>query len=77
MAQHDGHRPEPLKANGEKLFLWLATDPMSVGYIDVTNGQDRYVLRRRRKSIQDPMSYELIRGRLTDAASRLRFKKTK
>jgi hypothetical protein len=68
MAQHDGHRLEPLKANGEKLFPGGSPlDPMSVGYIDVTNGQDRYVLRRRRKSIQDPMSYELIRGRLTDA----------
>jgi hypothetical protein len=40
-------------------------DPMSVGYIEVTS-QDRYVVRRARKSIQEPMSYELIRGRLTD-----------
>ena len=39
---------------------------MSVGYIEVTNGQDRYVVRRTRKSIQEPMSDELIRGRLAN-----------
>ena len=39
---------------------------MSVAYFEVTNGQDRYVVRRARKSIQEPMGYELIRGRLAD-----------
>jgi len=68
MAQHAGHRLEPLKASGEKLWSdGSPPDPMSVVYFEVTNGQDRYVLRRARKSIQDPMGYELIRGRLADA----------
>lgn len=67
MTQHAGHRLEPLKASGEKLFTdGLPPDPMSVVYFEVTNGQDRYVVRRARKSIQEPMSYELIRGRLAD-----------
>ena len=66
MAQHAGHRLEPLRASGEKLFPGgRSGDPMGVGYIEVTNGQDRYVLRRARKSIQEPMNYELIRGRLS------------
>lgn len=65
MAQHAGHRLEPLQANGEKLLPeGSSMDPMSVGYIEVTNGQDRYVLRRARKSIQEPMNYELIPGHL-------------
>src|SRR5262245_32637949 len=68
MTQHAGHRLEPLKASGEKLFSdGLSPDPMSVVYFEVTNGQDRYVVRRARKSIQEPMSYDLIRGRLADA----------
>jgi hypothetical protein len=68
MAQHAGHRLEPLKAIGEKLWSdGSPPDPMSVVYFEVTNGQDRYVLRRARKSIQEPMCYELIRGRLADA----------
>lgn len=67
MTQHAGHWLEPLRTSGEKLFPGGSPlDPMTVGYIEVTNGQDRYVLRRARKSIQEPMSYELIRGRLTE-----------
>jgi hypothetical protein len=67
MARHAGHRLEPLQASGEKLFPdGSSIDPMSVGYIEVTNGQDRYVVRRARKSIQEPMSYELIRGRMAN-----------
>ena len=67
MAQHAGHRLEALKASGETLFPDDSPrDPMSVSYVEVTNGRDRYVLRRARKSIQEPMSYQLIRGRLAD-----------
>ncbi|HEY7322346.1 MAG TPA: hypothetical protein VIE89_32685 [Candidatus Binatia bacterium] len=67
MAQHAGHRLEPLEASGEKLFPGgSCVDPMGVGYIEVTNGQDRYVVRRARKSIQEPMSYELIHGQLSN-----------
>lgn len=65
MAQHAGHRLEPLETNGEELLPESSSmDPMGVGYIEVTNGQDRYVLRRSRKSIQEPMRYELIPGHL-------------
>jgi hypothetical protein len=38
-----------------------------VGYIEVTNGQDRHLVRRGRQSVQDPLSYELMRGRLVDS----------
>jgi hypothetical protein len=67
MEQHAGHRLEALRATGEKFFPRGAPlDPMNVGYIEVTNGQDRHLVRRGRKSVQEPMSYELIRGRLAD-----------
>ena len=68
MEQHAGHRLEPLKASGEQFFTrGASTDPMSVAYIEVTNGRENYLLRRARKSIQEPMIYELVQGRLTDA----------
>jgi hypothetical protein len=39
MVRHAGHRLEPLQASGEKLFPdGSSIDPMSVGYIEVTNG---------------------------------------
>ena len=40
---------------------------MSVAYVEVTNGRESYLLCRARKSIQEPMIYELVQGRLTDA----------
>ena len=68
MEQHAGHRLEPLRASGEQFFPRGAPmDPMSVAYIEVTNGRESYLLRRARKSIQESMIYELVQGRLTDA----------
>jgi hypothetical protein len=68
MERHAGHHLEPLTETGEKFFpAGSPFDPMSVGYVEVTNGRERFVLRRARPSIQEPLSYELIYGRLADA----------
>jgi hypothetical protein len=68
MERHAGHRLEPLKACGETFFpCGSPLDPMGVAYVEVTNGHDRYLVRRRRRSIQEPLSYELISGRLAEA----------
>jgi hypothetical protein len=68
MERHAGQRLEPLHETGEKFFpSGSPFDPMSVGYVEVTNGQECFVLRRARPSIQEPLSYELIWGRLADA----------
>jgi hypothetical protein len=65
--QHEGHRLEPLRAFGEKYFMnGSLSDPMSVAYIEVTNGQDRLLLRQTRKSIYEPLTFELTAGRLID-----------
>jgi hypothetical protein len=70
MDRHAGHRLEPLKASGETFFPYGSPrDPMSVAYVEVTNGHDRYLVRRSRRSIQEPMSYELISGRLAEAGA--------
>jgi hypothetical protein len=70
MDRHAGHRLEPLKASGETFFAYGSPrDPMSVAYVEVTNGHDRYLVRRSRRSIQEPMSYELISGRLAEAGA--------
>lgn len=67
MEQHAGHRLEPLKATSEKLFPnGSMLDPMNVGYIEVTNGQDRLLLRQTRRSIEEPLVFELVSGRLVD-----------
>jgi hypothetical protein len=68
MKQHAGHRLEPLRGTGEKWFpSGSSSDPMSVAYIEVTNGHDQFVVRRERKTIQEPLRYELRPDRLAHA----------
>jgi hypothetical protein len=72
MERHAGHRLEPLKASGETFFPYGSPlDPMSVANMEVTNGHNRYLVRRGRRSIQEAMSYELISGRLAEAGIRV------
>jgi hypothetical protein len=67
MKRHEGHRIEPLEAVGEKYFCQgSVSDPMSVAYIEVTNGHDHLLLCQTRKSIYEPLSFELTPGRLID-----------
>lgn len=65
MDRHAGHKLEALKAIGEKYFPnGSVADPMSVAYIPVTDGSGKFLLRRSRRSIEDPLSYELVGGRI-------------
>lgn len=67
MKEHEGHRLEPLEASGEKYFCQgPMSDPMGVAYIEVTNGRDHLLLRQSRKSIAEPLRFELTRDRLID-----------
>jgi hypothetical protein len=66
--RHANHRLEPMEATGKTYFAGgSAVDPMGVGYIEVTNGHDQVLLRRSRKSIEEPLMYELVKGRIVDA----------
>lgn len=68
MQQHANHKLEPLKATGEKYFTsGSVLDPMSVAYVEVTDGHDQFLLRRSRKSIEEPLKYELVQARIVDA----------
>jgi hypothetical protein len=65
--QHANHKLEALKATGEKYFAsGSAVDPMSVAYLEVTDGNDHFLLRRSRKSIEEPLKYELVQGRIVE-----------
>ena len=75
--RHAGHKLEPLKATGQKYFPnGQAADPMAVAYIEVTNGHERFLLRRARKSIEAPLQFALVKGRLADAGFRLQVQET-
>ena len=63
MDQHAGHPLEAMKAVGEIYFPGGASsDPMSVAYLRVTAGQNKYLLRRWRRSIAEPLRFERIEG---------------
>jgi hypothetical protein len=66
MLKHANHKLEPLEATDKHFPQGLGVDPMSVGYIEVTDGHDRFWLRRSRKSIEEPFTYELMKGQVTE-----------
>jgi hypothetical protein len=70
MARHAGHRLEPLEATGQSYFPdGRSSDPMAAGYIEATDGKGTFLLRRFRLSIQEPLRYELVPGRLAHRES--------
>jgi hypothetical protein len=69
---HAGHMLEPLKGTGEKYFPdGSIADPMGVGYIEVTNGAARMLVRRTRTSIDEPVRFERLTGCLADNGATL------
>jgi hypothetical protein len=65
MDRHAGHKLEPLVATGDDYSPKGARfDPMSVRYIEVSNGAETLLLRRSRSSIEEPVCYEIVDGRV-------------
>ncbi len=63
MRQHAGHRLEALTSTSEAFFPHgSCMDPMAVGYIEVTNGRESFLLRRARKSVAEPLAFERVAG---------------
>lgn len=69
MNHHAGHRMEAVKSLGEQYsFDTSPGDPMAVGYIEVTNGHQNFLLRRYRRSIEEPLRFEPVEARLGEPA---------
>jgi hypothetical protein len=66
MARHAGHKLEPLTARGKDYFPSRSADPMGAVYIEASNGSETLVLRRSRGSIEEPVRYEIVKGRLIE-----------
>lgn len=65
MARHAGHRLEPLTSTGNDYFpAGSAFDPMSIGYVEVSNGEETLLLRRSRACIEEPLRYEIVNGQI-------------
>jgi hypothetical protein len=67
MAKHAGHKLEPLTATGKGYFSGgSGADPMTAAYIEASNGSETLLLRRSRRSIDEPVRYEILKGRLVE-----------
>lgn len=67
MAQHAGHNLEPLTATGNDYFPGgSSADPMSAAYIEASNGNETLLLRRSRRSIEEPVRYEISKERVVE-----------
>jgi hypothetical protein len=60
LERHFEHRLEELTSLAEKHFYGQLIDPMKVGYLKVTNGQESLYLRISRRSIAEPVSYTIV-----------------
>ena len=72
MARHAGHRLEPMTATGNNRFpSGAVADPMTVAYLEVSNGAETLLLRRSRKSIAAPLDYEIVNCGLVENGASL------
>jgi hypothetical protein len=64
--RHFGHRINELMSVAEDRYVsGDFVDPMKEAYIEVTDGEVSFVLRSFRRSIADPLTYEVIPRQLT------------
>jgi hypothetical protein len=63
MNRHAGHKLEGLRRTGEAAVSNSLSDPMSEKHVAVTNGQAHFALRSFRTRIDQPLGFELTRGR--------------
>lgn len=62
---HRGHRLEPLHVIEDSLISHQDYgEPVGISYFEATNGKQRFVVKRFRKSVFDSQRYELIPGNL-------------
>jgi DNA-binding transcriptional regulator/RsmH inhibitor MraZ len=63
LRSHHGHQLEYLKVIGDSFISEKAYfEPVKTSYFRVTNGKERFVVKRFRERIEEPLKYQLIYG---------------
>ena len=72
--EHRGHHLEELQpVPGSFVSSQKYIEPVKTAYFEATSGKKRFVVKKFRKSISDPMSYEIVRGSLVVTPQRLQI----
>jgi len=72
--RHQGHRLEELHVIKDSLISHQRyLEPLRTSYFEASNGKERFVVKRFRKSVSDPQSYELVPGKLHLTPTQLRI----
>ena len=70
MVKHRHHKMEELYIIKDSFMSEGAyVEPLKVSYFDATNGKERFVIKRWRESINNPLQYELIPGYVKTAVN--------
>ena len=72
LASHRGHRLEELKVHensyvGENPYI----EPVKTSYFKATNGKERFVVKKFRERIDEPLTYQLVRGNYSLRCTRI------
>lgn len=74
MEHHRGHRFEDLSIVEDSLISEKPyIEPVKVSYFKATNGKERFVIKKFRESIEEPLRYQLIHGDYFLKCLRLEF----
>jgi hypothetical protein len=70
--RHGNHRTEELTPVTPAISDKPYAEPLKVSYFEASNGKRRFVIKRWRRTIDDPCNYEIIDGRLEIALGTVR-----
>jgi hypothetical protein len=72
--EHQGHPLEELQPVPDSFISYQNyIEPVKTSYFEATNGRKRFVVKESRKNILDPMTYELIPGKIVLKTKELRI----
>ncbi len=64
LQRHKGHKMEELTPVTPFISDKTYTEPVKTCYLEATNGSEKFLIKKWRNTIDDPFSYEIIRGRI-------------
>jgi hypothetical protein len=72
LQQHKGHKTEQLIPLTSPISDKPYAEPLKIAYFEATNGKRRFLIKRWRSTIDDPLIYEIIEGSIVVTNGKVR-----